>query len=176
MAMSQDGRELVKKVLTEVWDEGRYSAVDDYYAEDFVDHTPGMSGEDREGQKRAAEVMRKAFPDLKTTSADIMAEGDRVVLHYHAVGTHEGDLMGISPTHKKVCMGGVSIYRVEEGKIKEHWGYFDTMSLLQQLGLRHPLAEGQGSPDFGRAEERAGSHFETTVRSGQTDLYAGIRR
>jgi steroid delta-isomerase-like uncharacterized protein len=183
MAMTEDGKGLVQKVLTEVWDKGHYDAVDEYFADDFVDHTPGLSGEDREGQKHAAEIMRKAFPDLKTSPADILVEGDRVVLHYHAVGTHEGELMGVSPTHKKVCMGGMSIYRVENGKLKEHWGYFDTANLLQQLGMQIPF-EGGGSSqgfsqsggqrDFAQAEQRAGSHYETTVRAGQTDLHAGM--
>jgi steroid delta-isomerase-like uncharacterized protein len=179
MAMTEDGRDLVKKVLTEVWDQGHYEAVDQYFAEDFVDHTPGFSGPDREGQKHVAEVWRKAFPDLKTTPADVMVEGDRVVLHYHSVGTHEGDLMGIQPTHKKVCAGGMSIYRVENGKLKEHWGYFDTANLLQQLGVRLPFENGGSqtrSEGFAQAEQRAGSHYETTVRSGQTDLHAGMRQ
>jgi steroid delta-isomerase-like uncharacterized protein len=167
-------------VLDEVWGKGNFQAVEEYFASDFVDHTPGLSGPDREGQKRAAQQMWEAFPDLHTDTADMMVEGDRVMLHYHAVGTHKGEIMGVAPTNKKVCMGGMSVYRIENGKIKEHWGYFDTMNLMEQLGMS---GFGQGgssggssfrqSQSFSQAQERAGSHHETTVRSGQTDLYAG---
>jgi predicted ester cyclase len=181
--MAEDGKSVVRKVLEEVWDKGNYDAVDEYFASDFVDHTPGMTGPDREGQKSAARRMRDAFPDLHTEYSDLLVEGDRVLLHYHGVGTHQGDFLGMSPTGKKVCMGGMSMYRIEGGKLKEHWGYFDTMNLMDQLGAFRSFDEQSGfsggssgefsggRPGFEAAVKRAGSHHETTVRSGQTDLY-----
>lgn len=182
--MAEDGKTIVRKVLEEVWDKGNYEAVDEYFASDFVDHTPGMSGPDREGQKTAAQSMRQAFPDLHTEYSDLMMEGDRVLLHYHGVGTHQGEIFGMGATGKKVCMGGMSMYRLENGKLKEHWGYFDTLNLMQQLGMTGSFDEqaafsggrsgqfsgGQGG-DFSEAVRRAGSHHETTVRAGQTDLH-----
>lgn len=188
MAMGEDNKRVVKKAVEEVWDKGNFDAVDTLYSEDFVDHNPGLSGPDREGQKRSAQMLRYAFPDLHTDQADMMVEGDRVLLHYHASGTHQGELFGVKPSGKKVCMGGMSLLRVEDGKIKESWGYFDTMNLLEQIGAVPPF-ESQGfdakfpagafagkQEGYASAQERAASHFETTVRAGQTDLYSDMKK
>jgi predicted ester cyclase len=49
-------------------------------------------------------------------------------------GTHQGDLMGVGPTGRSVEFSGVDIIRVEDGKVAEHWGAMDTMTLMQQIG------------------------------------------
>jgi predicted ester cyclase len=49
-------------------------------------------------------------------------------------GTHQGDLLGVGPTGRSVEFSGVDIIRVEDGKVAEHWGAMDTMTLMQQIG------------------------------------------
>jgi predicted ester cyclase len=56
-------------------------------------------------------------------------------------GTHEGELLGIPRTGKKIQMSGIVIWRIKNGKIIEHWGQNDTLGLLQQLGVLPPLGE-----------------------------------
>ena len=76
-----------------------------------------------------------AFPDMKLAIEDEVAEGDQVVTRWVMHATHKGDLMNIPATGRQVAMSGISIDRLAEGKIVEHWGEFDMLGLLQQLGV-----------------------------------------
>ena len=51
-----------------------------------------------------------------------------------ATGTHEGELMGIAPTHKRATVSGISIDRIEGGRIAETWTSWDTFGLMQTIG------------------------------------------
>jgi predicted ester cyclase len=64
----------------------------------------------------------------------MMADGDLEAARVIVTGTHEGELMGIGATGRTVEFESVDIIRVEDGKVAEHWGVTDTMSLMQQLG------------------------------------------
>jgi steroid delta-isomerase-like uncharacterized protein len=75
------------------------------------------------------------LPDLATTVEDTIAEGDKVAARWTARGTHNGELMGIPPTGKKVAMTAISIHRIVDGKIAESWINFDALGMMQQLGV-----------------------------------------
>jgi predicted ester cyclase len=79
-------------------------------------------------------MLRSAFPDFKGTIDDIVAEGDKLVLRWTWSGTQKGEFMGVPPTGKSVSFGVIDIFRIAEGKVVEHWGLMDSMSLMQQLG------------------------------------------
>ncbi len=76
---------------------------------------------------------RASFPDWSETVVDVVAEGDRVITRYLSSGTHEGEFQGIAPTGRKVTVNEVSIYRVQNGRIVEQWGFPDGLSLVRQL-------------------------------------------
>jgi steroid delta-isomerase-like uncharacterized protein len=78
--------------------------------------------------------MRAAFPDTRMTIEDEIAEGDKVVIRWTIRGTHKGEYMGIAPTGKEVTVTGISVYRIERGKIVEDWSNNDMLGMLQQLG------------------------------------------
>ncbi len=87
-----------------------------------------------EGAKAAHRIMLRGFPDYQTTIDDLIAEGDKVVARITMTGTHSGKFMDIPPTGKHVSFTGIYIARIENGKIVEHWGEEDGVSLMQQLG------------------------------------------
>jgi steroid delta-isomerase-like uncharacterized protein len=76
----------------------------------------------------------EAFPDLRMTVEDQVAEGDRVVSRWRAEGTHRGELMGIPPSENRISVEGITIDRFEDGKIVEAWDNADMLGMLQQLG------------------------------------------
>jgi steroid delta-isomerase-like uncharacterized protein len=76
-----------------------------------------------------------AFPDLKLMVEDQIAEGDKVVTRWSATGTHQGELLGIPPTGKQTTATGITIDRIQGGKIVETWTHWDNLGLLQQLGV-----------------------------------------
>jgi len=88
-----------------------------------------------EGAKTAHQIMLAGFPDYQTAIDDLIAEGDTVVARITMSGTHTGSFMGIPPTGKRISFTGMYIARIDDGKIVEHWGEEDGVSLLQQLGV-----------------------------------------
>jgi steroid delta-isomerase-like uncharacterized protein len=78
----------------------------------------------------------RAFPNLTHTVEDVIAEGDKVVTRYTIRGTHQGETEEFGPpTGKHLELEGITIHRIEDGKIVEEWERYDNLSVLQQLGL-----------------------------------------
>lgn len=84
------------------------------------------------GQGLAA--MDKAFSDLRMAEADSVKEGDKLAFRWLLSGTHEGEFMGVAATGRRIEATGMDIVRVADGEIVEHWGEFDAMGLLRQIG------------------------------------------
>ena len=86
-----------------------------------------------EGFKQVGYLMNGAFPDVVVTEQDLVAAGDKVVERSTAVGTHKGSMVGEKPTNKRVQWSEIHIYRLQDGKILEHWVEMSMLELLQQL-------------------------------------------
>jgi predicted ester cyclase len=125
------------EAVTAVFTDGDLTAVDRYLDPDFIDHDPPLPGapDGPEGARQAAALRRQAFPDWRSDVQHMIAEGDLVVEHFIAHGTHRGSVMGESPTGRDVVLRGINIFRITDGKIVERWGRLDDLGLLQQLGL-----------------------------------------
>ncbi|HEX2698152.1 MAG TPA: ester cyclase [Anaerolineales bacterium] len=87
-----------------------------------------------EGAKAAHQIMLTGFPDYRTVIEDLIAEGDKVAARITMTGTHNGPFMGIPATGKKVKFSGMYFARIADGRIIEHWGEEDGVSLMQQIG------------------------------------------
>jgi steroid delta-isomerase-like uncharacterized protein len=132
--MSQANKDLVRRYLQQAYDEGRPEIVDECFAEDYVNHdpAPGLSP-DREGEKLLVAMFHEAFPDLKSSVDDQIAEGDMVFTRWSAVGTHQGEIMGIPPTGRRVTMDGHEVTRIRDGKVVEYWINWDAAGFVRQL-------------------------------------------
>jgi steroid delta-isomerase-like uncharacterized protein len=84
---------------------------------------------------RGSAAMAEAFPDLRMAEVDSVNEGDKVAFRWLLSGTHLGEFMGIVATGTRVEAMGMDIVRVADGEIAEHWGEFDVMGLLRQIGV-----------------------------------------
>jgi predicted ester cyclase len=136
-------KEIVRRLTIEPW-EGNLGVIDEYVAADYVGHDPSipdLHGPD--GMKEFMTGYLAAFPDARITIDGILAEGDLVTVRWTARGTHQGDLMGISPTGKQVTVTGISIARLTGGKVVEEWTNWDTLGMLQQLGVVPAMATAQ---------------------------------
>jgi predicted ester cyclase len=76
-----------------------------------------------------------AMPDIHFTLDDMIAEEDKDAIRYTITGTQKGEFMGIPPTNKKVTVSVVQINRVANGKFAETWSRFNTLGIMQQLGV-----------------------------------------
>jgi steroid delta-isomerase-like uncharacterized protein len=134
---ARENKAIARRADEELFDRGNLDVADELFALNFVYHDPA-SGEDWHGPesvKQYATMLRAAFPDLHYTVEDQIAEGDKVVTRYTASGTHQSELMGIAPTGNRVEITGISITRIEDGKIEEIWENYDTLGMMQQLGV-----------------------------------------
>jgi len=141
--MSEQNKALARRAFEEVWNQGKLAVIDELTASNATYHDPSVPGgkfTGPEGVKQFVQIYRGAFPDVRITINDQIAEGDKVVTRWTATGTHKGDLMGIAPTNKRATVTGVDIGRFQDGKVVEAWASYDMLGLLQQLGVVPVLA------------------------------------
>ena len=109
---------------------------DEVLADNFVAHFPGhapIHGVD--AFREFTSAFFTAFPDLKATIEDLVAEDDKVAVRQTWRGTHTSNFLHIPPTGKQVTFTSIEIYRVSGGKLAEEWVELDMLGLLQQLGV-----------------------------------------
>jgi steroid delta-isomerase-like uncharacterized protein len=131
-------KKLVHRFIEECWNGGSRTTIPMVVAENCRYHDPVfphmIAGV--ESLQRHIEGCRKAFPDLKFTVTDTIAERDEVVVHWSANGTQRGEFLGIPPTNVNALTTGTSIFRIEDFKIVEQWSNWNLMSLMEQLGVK----------------------------------------
>ena len=103
----------------------------------FINHDPGLPTPhaDLQTLKQTIGGMLAAFPDMSASEEDLVAAGDKVVVRREFRATHKGEFMEAVPTDKQVTFTGIFICRLTGGKIAEQWVNFDTLGLLQQIGV-----------------------------------------
>ena len=108
-------------------------AVDELAADDFTAHTFGDLPPGREPLKAA--MLRAGAGVSNPTFAiqDVIAEKDRVVVRLTTRARHTGTFMGIEPSGNEYSIDEIHIFRIEDGKVLEHWHEFDKQRLVQQL-------------------------------------------
>jgi steroid delta-isomerase-like uncharacterized protein len=115
---------------------GDPDSLDEVYAPDVVWHMPDQEVRGIEEARRFVAMFKSAFPDMSATVEDVVAEGDKAVTRVTLRGTHQGETEEFGPpTGRRVEGQGITIHRIEGGKIVEEWNSYDNLSLLQQLGL-----------------------------------------
>jgi steroid delta-isomerase-like uncharacterized protein len=135
--MSEPNKKVVHRLFEEVWNKGNLPLADELFAPTYEHHdasTPDL-GRGPESEKKRVTHYRTAFPDLRLTIEDIIAEGETVVARWSCRGAHNGDLSGIAPTGKQFTISGVTIARFANGKIVEGYVNWDALGLMQQLGV-----------------------------------------
>jgi predicted ester cyclase len=119
---------------------------DEIAADRYVEHAVGPFGEPAPGEVDGPEHMRtiaewlfEQFPDLRMEIEAVIAEGETVALRVRSEGTNLGKVGGVAPpTGKRFSAGQSHWFRVEGGKLAEHWVTRDDLSAMIQLGLVHP--------------------------------------
>lgn len=132
---TEENKAVVRRFEQDVWNGRNPSLVDEFFAASHVFRAAGSPPLDREGHRQMIADFQRAFPDGQDTTDDLIADGDKVAHRWTYRGTHTGEFQGIPPTGKRVTLTGISIWRVEEGKIVESWHELDTLGMMQQLGV-----------------------------------------
>jgi predicted ester cyclase len=141
---TQENKANGRRFIDEVVNRGNFAVIDELTGPNFVDHSapPGVPAT-IEGQKTFLTMFRAAFPDLRYTMNDEVAEGDRVVQYVTGHGTMQGDFQGMPASGKEATWTEIHIVRFDaDGKAVEHWGVVDQLGMLAQLGF----AQAPGQP------------------------------
>lgn len=118
-----------------------------------------------------------AFPDMAHDVQQVAADGDLVAARVVATGTHQGEFMGIVPTGREVTWTALAIFRIECGRIAEHWSEVDSVGRLVQLGAIPPLgSSSSGTPAAGEAAGDAASSPATCADTTEAENADLVRR
>ena len=136
IGMSTEENKALARRSWELASQHNPDALEEVYAADLVWHEPDQDVQGVEEARQYYSTYLSAFPDLSFTVEDVIAEGDKVVTRWTVRGTHQGEIEEFGPpTGRQLEQEGITIHRIEDGKIVEEWERYDLQSFLQQLGL-----------------------------------------
>lgn len=127
--------DIAQRYTDDIWNKRDMVVGDTLFSDDFVDHHP-IPGQlpGREGFMNTVELYLSAFPNLQVVNDDVFGSGDRLVIRWTAVGTHEGELLGIPASGNPVTITGIDILRLVDGQIAERWAEDNALELMGQIG------------------------------------------
>ena len=129
---TNDNKSVIRTFIEDIINQGRLERADDIVIEDFVelDPLPGQA-QGREGLKEVIRQMRSAFPDIRWTVDEMLAEGDKVFTRFTWSGTHDGVFLGIPGTGRRITVKGMVIDRLVAGKMADSRILMDTLGMMQ---------------------------------------------
>ena len=134
--MSAEENKAIALRASEIVNQKNPDLIEECYPPDFVWHGPDQDIRGYEQAKQMSSTFLAAFPDAQITDEDVIAEGEKVVRRYTTHATHQGETeMFGPPTGRQIELKGITIHRIEGGKIVEEWESFDNLSVMKQLGL-----------------------------------------
>ena len=133
---TEENKAIVRRFLEGIFAQGNPDVVDELAAPYFVVHDPSSEAGDvdAEGVIGSIAWSHNAFPDLRVTIEDQVAEGDKVATRWTVRGTHRGEMMGAAATGNRVTFTGTQTDHISGGKIVESWSNWDTLGMLRQIG------------------------------------------
>jgi len=133
--VSDANKAIMRRFYAEVVNAGNLDLIDELLTDDFVEHEefPGIPP-GRAGVKQFFAMFKGAFPDGTFTPEQVLADGDLVAARISVRGTHLGEFMGVAATGKPVDVQAADIVSFADGRATAHWGVFDAMAMMQQLG------------------------------------------
>lgn len=143
----EKNKEALKKVI-DAFNTGNTDNLDQVVDANFIEHTPDpmIKATGFAGLMETIKSYRTSYPDLKMTLYSITADGDLVYTHFNMKGTNTGPMGDMPATGKAFDIDGVDIVKFANGKGTEHWGYFDQMKFMTQLGMmQDPAAPADSS-------------------------------
>ena len=133
--MSEANKASVRRLYDSL-NAGDVTALADTLADDVVEHEelPGLTP-DKAGVIQFFKGCMASIEGFRMNVEEIVAEGDRVSVRAKVTGKHTGEFMGIPATGAQLSVGLADYFRIEDGKVKEHWGVMDSGAMLMQMGV-----------------------------------------
>jgi predicted SnoaL-like aldol condensation-catalyzing enzyme len=136
-------KDIVSRFYQDVFIRHDLSHVDEYMRDDYIQHNADCP-QGKDGFIEFFDVIFTAVPDFKYSLKNMVAEGDVVIAYSTTTGTHTGgDWLGQQATGRRLNFNVVDIFRLQDGKIAEHWDVADTFTFFSQLGIAGRLLREQ---------------------------------
>jgi predicted ester cyclase len=144
--MLEANKELVRRHFEELWNQQNLDVAEELMAAEYLEHAVAPFGQAEPGRVNGPTAMRQTagwllgqFPDLRMTIEAMVAEGDTVAVRVLSEGTNLGPLNGVvPPTGKRFSARQSHWFRVEGGKLAEHWATREDLVAMLQLGVVQP--------------------------------------
>lgn len=128
-----NNKTIAESYANRLWNDKDINVIDELMGQNVVIHSLLGDFHGIKGMKNIAKVWLHGFGDLHVHNDIVIGENDLVSIQWRVHATHTGEFKGIEPTGKSVAYSGVTVYRIQEGKIIEYWAYIDMQHLLQQM-------------------------------------------
>jgi steroid delta-isomerase-like uncharacterized protein len=138
MTTPQDNAATVRELIQLVLNEGDIGFAEKALSEDYVERSPMPGGTaDKAGAIAMFNMMRTQTPDMHIDIEDVIATGNKVAVRSTMTGTDTmGFMPGMPPTGKPFSMGAMDVFTFDDaGMNTEHYGVYDIMGTMGQLGL-----------------------------------------
>jgi predicted ester cyclase len=133
---AEDNKRVARRVLEELFEKGNLDAADELIHPNFVNHeAPPDNPQGPEGLKETVSWLRGLWGSMRAEIEDEICEGDKVVARLTMHGRHVGEFLGRPPTGKEFAAEHIHIWRMEDGRVIEHWSVRDDLGQALQLGL-----------------------------------------
>jgi predicted ester cyclase len=130
----EKNKSVTRRFMEEFKNQHKFPIIDELFSPRAIVHLPAEGlPEGPEGQKAIARGIFAAFPDVRVTLDNVIAEGNFVAERHTARATHMGEFMGILPTGRKIYWTENHFYRLEDGRIHELWSEWSFQKLMDQL-------------------------------------------
>ena len=136
--INMTNEQLFRILIEEGFSKGDVTVFDTHSSPAFIEHQHGFSPPNAEGVKKGIKNLHGAFPDFSLMIEDLVVTGDTVWGRMTGRGTHEKQFGPLPPSGKRFEITVIDIMRFTDGKLVEHWGVADRLSLMEQLGMKPP--------------------------------------
>ena len=130
-----DTKQIARQFFDDAYNQGNLEGIDNLVTPSFVYHARGEDVQGIENFKKWIASDRAAFPDMRFTIVDSIAESNKIASTFVVEGTHKQEFRGIPATHKKFETVGITVFHFDGNKIKEAWVVVDGLSAALQIGV-----------------------------------------
>ncbi|MES2726609.1 MAG: ester cyclase [Bacteroidota bacterium] len=134
---TEQNKQSVIRFNKEFIEQGNINAFNELIADDVINHSaPAGASKGPDSMLYFLQhILKAGFPDIQVEILDQIAEGDKVTTRKVFHGTHTGEIMGITPSNKKVTIHVIDIIRLRDGKYIEHWGASNFSDIIKEISM-----------------------------------------
>jgi len=125
-------KELVTGFFIQGYVHHNYKFLLENVAESYYDHSPAAARSNQECVE-ILKIVETSYSNMKVELLDMLEEGDRVAVRVRFTATHSGEAMGVLPTGREISFEALEIFRIENCRIAESWGYWPDLHIKELL-------------------------------------------